>query len=223
MATGVATSRHCVVPSRCGRRLRSHPRRLELRRLACRFNHGTFASGASCNSEEQPSPPALDLFTPPFQPCVSACACRLAARWAYWPATDAHAPRHACPDCAGKGLAAGWRSSRWAAALARAPGAIRWLSGLGVLCGTPVPLAGPARGFPLCPRRACWRFSPDWRPFSAAFRPGLHQSGPSTLTGTPALPSDDFNSHQRWRLYVFACGNRFFPLAFLPPSNLGDK
>jgi hypothetical protein len=36
-------------------------------------------------------------------------------------------------------------------------------------------------------------------------------------------PFADFNSHPRARIYVFNGGNRFIPLAFLPPSIPGYR
>lgn len=91
------------------------------------------------------------------------------------------------------------------------------VSGQEVLCGTSIPSAS-GLGFPLarCPHG--WRFSPGWRSFPASFRPGFHPSVRFTFTGPPAPPFADFNSHPKGRIYVVNGGNRFIPLAFLPPS-----
>ena len=66
----------CGGHGRSGRRLRSQPRRLELRRLASRTSTALLHLHPSrpfraCLSE------VPDLFAPPVQPCVLACACRL--------------------------------------------------------------------------------------------------------------------------------------------------
>lgn len=66
----------CRGHGRSGRRLRSQPRRLELRRLASRTSTALLHLQSS-RPFRACLPAVPDLFAPPVRPCVSACACRL--------------------------------------------------------------------------------------------------------------------------------------------------
>ena len=138
----------CGGYGRSGRRLRSQPRRLELRRLASRTSTALLHLHPS-----RPFRACLsavpDLFAPPVRPCVSACACRLvvlvgALAHGWYPC-----PSPLRPCLRGTAMAADWPSIRLAAALAIAPRAypLRFgpvASGAEMLCGTSVPsVSGP--------------------------------------------------------------------------------
>jgi len=101
-------------------------------------------------------------------------------------------------------------------------GSARWLRGRRCFAEPPF-LDLPGLGLPPCPWRSGWRFSPGWRSCPASFRSDFHQSNRCALTGPPAPPFADFNSHQKARIYVFNGDNRFIPLAFLPPSIPGYR
>jgi hypothetical protein len=111
----------CGGHGRSGRRLRSQPRRLELRRLASRTSTALLHLHPS-----RPFRACLsavpDLFAPPVRPQRARLApAAWSLWWAHWPTAGILVPRPCGPACAEPFMAADWPSSRLAAALAIAP------------------------------------------------------------------------------------------------------
>ena len=187
-----------------GRRLRSQPRRLELRRLASaqprHFRIGLiFALPGVLAAAAGPSAPIL---LPRFRFAPSAWP----DDWACWPCVWCPAPRQCHPAFAtGRHWLRAGLPAAGSAALARSCPSGRGcsLSSAACPCLAFQPLAEARL------RRVC--------------QPGLHQPGLSRRPRLSSLPLRDFNSHQRCGLSIVIGSNRFIPLAFPPPSIPGYR